>query len=113
MVCSGSSAGDRHRSIRRLMVGLWAEVSAEAFKRIIELWTEPDQDREAPFRGHLANVIPSYPDTLGLPVSVQLTGAKSRPAFVSRARPNTLRPGVRSWRERPPSIGMESTDRKR
>jgi hypothetical protein len=59
--------------------GLWAEISEEAFHRIIELWSDPEQAREAPFRGQLANLIPSYSDTLGLPLSVQLTGAKSRP----------------------------------
>jgi hypothetical protein len=61
--------------------GLWAEVSEEAFKRIVELWSAPEQERESPFSGQLANLIPSYPDTLGLPLTVQLTGTQSRPTL--------------------------------
>jgi hypothetical protein len=59
--------------------GLWAEISETAFNRIMELWSNSEQQRESPFSGQLANVIPSYPNTLGLPLTVQLTGAKSRP----------------------------------
>jgi hypothetical protein len=61
--------------------GLWAEVSESAFRRVVELWSAPDQASEPPFQGTLANVIPSYPNCLGLPLSVQLTGASSRPEF--------------------------------
>jgi hypothetical protein len=59
--------------------GVWAEVSEPVFRRILEVWSDPAQDQEPPFDGKLANVIPSYPDTLGLPLIVQLTGARSRP----------------------------------
>lgn len=59
--------------------GLWAEVSESAFRRILELWSAPDQAREPPIEASLANVIPSYPDTLGLPLIVRLTGPTSRP----------------------------------
>lgn len=61
--------------------GLWAEVSEATFSRIVELWTESDQASEPPFEGRLANVIPSYPDTMDLPLAVQLTGPTSRPEF--------------------------------
>jgi len=61
------------------MWGLWAEVSADAFARIVELWSDPNQSDEPPLPGELANVIPSYRETLGLPLSVHLTGPTSRP----------------------------------
>ncbi len=61
--------------------GLWAEVSESAFSRILELWSEAEQASEPPFRGRLANLIPSYPTTLGIPLSVHLTGPTSRPEF--------------------------------
>ena len=59
--------------------GLWAEVSESSFRRILELWSASDQASEPPTEGALANLIPSYPDTLGLPLIVRLTGPTSRP----------------------------------
>jgi len=64
-----------------LMWGLWAEVSEAAFRRVLELWSAPDQSSEPPFDAELANVIPSYVDTLGLPMRVYLTGPTTRPRF--------------------------------
>jgi hypothetical protein len=61
--------------------GLWAEVSQSAFSRILELWSDAEQASEPPFQGTLANLVPSYPDTLGIPLSVHLTGPTSRPEF--------------------------------
>ena len=61
--------------------GLWAEVSESAFSRILELWSDAQQSSEPPFPGALANRVPSYPETLGLPLSVHLTGPTSRPEF--------------------------------
>ena len=62
--------------------GVWAEVSEEAFGRIHALWDAPDQDREPSMPGTLANRLPGYPDTVGLAVTVQLTGPTSRPHLV-------------------------------
>ena len=73
--------------------GLWAEVSEPAFRRILELWSAPDQASESAIEAALANVIPSYPDTLGLPLVVRLTGPTSRPEF--RFAPNAQHPFVR------------------
>jgi len=61
--------------------GLWAEIPEPAFRRILEIWSAPDQASEPPMQAALANVIPSYASTLGLPLSVRLTGPTSRPEF--------------------------------
>jgi hypothetical protein len=47
--------------------GIWAEVSAEAYQRALDLWRDPDQGSEPPFPGRLANTCPGYPETQGLP----------------------------------------------
>lgn len=59
--------------------GLWAEVPESAFRRILALWSAPDQASEPPIETSLANAIPSYPETLGLPLIMRLTGPTSRP----------------------------------
>ena len=73
--------------------GLWAEISEPAFRRILELWSAPDQANEPPIEGVLANLIPSYPDTLGLPLVVRLTGPASRPELCFG--PDSAHPFVR------------------
>ncbi len=59
--------------------GLWVEVAEPDARRAWELWDSPEQAREPPFQGWLANQVQGYPDTLGLPVQVQLTGPTTRP----------------------------------
>ena len=68
--------------------GLWAEIAEKDATRILELWSDPDQRNEPPFRGTLANHLPGYPETLGLPVEVRLTGPTTRPeiAFPAHAQ---------------------------
>jgi hypothetical protein len=61
--------------------GVWAEVAESSFNRIIQLWSEADQKGEPLFQGELANLIPSYPNTLGLRLFIRLTGPTSRPEF--------------------------------
>ena len=59
--------------------GLWAEVSEEDSRVIWEAWDDPDQARLPPMQATIANRIPGYPDTTGLPVVLRLTGPESRP----------------------------------
>lgn len=61
--------------------GLWAELEQGDFETTLLHWRDPDQAKVPPFNGRLANTIRHYPETLGLPVSVQLTGLKTRPAL--------------------------------
>jgi hypothetical protein len=61
--------------------GIWAEVSPEDYLRVGELWSDPKQSAEPPFPGRLANAIPGYPPTVGLPGRIQLTSPTSIPKF--------------------------------
>src|SRR5688572_12832266 len=59
--------------------GLWAEVTEEDSRVIWKAWNDPDQNRIPPMQARLANRIPGYPDTIGLPVLLKLTGPTTRP----------------------------------
>ena len=97
---------------RDLMWGLWAEVSEAAFKRILDLWTDPNQDKEPPFSGELANVIPSYADTLGLPNPCASHGAAIAASIcVRRQRQAPIYRSVRVGGECTSSLGVEQVDR--
>ena len=61
--------------------GLWVEVDDATAERMAELDEEPDQHEEPPFRATLANRVHGYPDTLGLPVWVQLQSPTQRPVL--------------------------------
>jgi hypothetical protein len=61
--------------------GVWARVDEEHFRRYDELWDDPGRGREPPFPGRLANQLPGYPQTLGLPVTVRLGWGNARPTF--------------------------------
>src|SRR5262249_34861713 len=65
--------------------GVWAEVERPAFKRYVELYDQ-DASREPPFAGTLANALPSYDDTLELPVQIQFQIQTRRPSV--RVLPN-------------------------
>jgi hypothetical protein len=59
--------------------GLWAEIAEKDATRVLELWDSVAQNQEPPFRANIANHIPGYPETLGLPVQMRLTGPTTRP----------------------------------
>ena len=59
--------------------GLWAEVSEDDSTVIWKAWDDPHQDKIPPMQARIANRIPVYPDTTGLPVVLRLTGPQSRP----------------------------------
>jgi hypothetical protein len=65
---------------RPLHWGLWVKVSRDAFLRIVDLWHDPDQHLEPAKDAELANRIPGYADTLGLPCSLQLRSPRQRPS---------------------------------
>lgn len=65
--------------------GLWVEVSGDAFREVVARWSDPEQHAQPPFESTLANHIPSYPETLGLPCRLQLTGPTTRPSILFAA----------------------------
>jgi hypothetical protein len=71
-------------------IGLWVEVEQPAFKRIYELWSEPDQANEPPFPANVANTIPTLPRTIGLPAFVYLTGPSTRPSIALSSEEHPL-----------------------
>jgi hypothetical protein len=89
-----ASIGDERFFVRALLplpvhgrevpynLGVWAEVTEEAFFRVLDLWDEPDQDKEPGFPAILQNRIPYLPETCGLPVMLHLTGPKTRPRLL-------------------------------
>jgi hypothetical protein len=70
--------------------GVWAEVNKESFDRILALWSDENQASEPPLQGTLANEIPLFEGTLGLPLKIRLTGPTTRPAFHLDESPHPL-----------------------
>jgi hypothetical protein len=63
----------------------------KTYQRIYELWSDPDQANEPRLPATLANRIPLHPiDSLGLAISIQLTGPKTRPEYLINAVDHTL-----------------------
>lgn len=60
--------------------GIWAEVPEADFRRILELWSAPEQVNEPAIDATLANEVPYYGGTYGLRVALSLTGPKTRPS---------------------------------
>lgn len=58
--------------------GVWVELSEQDFYRYLELY-DKDGSSEPMVPGTIANAIPGYPPTLGLPVMVQFQSSSSRP----------------------------------
>jgi hypothetical protein len=59
--------------------GFWAEITEEDSVTIMNAWDDPHQARMPPMQARLANRVRGYLDTTGLPVSLRLTGPKTRP----------------------------------
>ncbi len=60
-------------------IGLWVEVSQQAFERVYELWDEENQTEEPAFQAKIANDIRIHPPACGLAASLSLTGPTTRP----------------------------------
>jgi hypothetical protein len=90
--------------------GLWVEVDDQAYWRVASVWDDPNQSAEPPFACTVANDIPGYPSTRGLPGVIQLTSPRLRPSLTptpDSAHPFAVetRTGVRferalEWRSR-------------
>ncbi len=73
-----------------LIWGLWVEVSQDSFKRFGELWDVALREHEPPMPGQLANDIPVYPRTIGLPCRLVLKNARRRPSIEIEAGDHPL-----------------------
>jgi hypothetical protein len=62
-------------------LGVWAEIDRDSFQKIWDLWDDPNQGKEPPMTGTLANAIPSVVHTIGLSVLVKLSDPDTRPSF--------------------------------
>jgi hypothetical protein len=67
---------------RKLHWGVWVEVTSPVYQRIMDLWDDTSQSAEPPLPGTLANDLPDYPPTIGLPGSIHLTGPSTAPSFL-------------------------------
>ena len=70
--------------------GVWAEVDHDSYMTIVTHVDDPNQAALGPFPGTLANRLPHYPDTVGLPGSIRPTGPRTRPEF--RLAPDSEHP---------------------
>jgi hypothetical protein len=59
--------------------GVWVEVEWPVFRRHLDLY-DKDATGEPEAQGALANALPTYGRTLGLPVRIQFQSSTSRPA---------------------------------
>ena len=59
--------------------GVWVEVERHVFERYLSLF-QVDGSAEPPHSGTLANALPSYDATLGMPVLIQFGDRKQRPS---------------------------------
>lgn len=88
----GKADGERHRYFVRCVLkvdlldaegatawGIWAEVAEVDFRLIVEKWSDPDQASLPPVEAVLANRVRDYPETIGLPAKLRLTGPTTRP----------------------------------
>jgi hypothetical protein len=70
--------------------GVWVEVDREHYRLAHSLWDSPEQHRQPPFPGRVANNLEGYPPTIGLPGSVQLESPGRVPTFVLDDRDHPL-----------------------
>jgi hypothetical protein len=62
--------------------GVWAAVGEADYRRYEVLFDDPAPDGEPPFAGRIANQIPGYPQTLGVPITIHLEQGNARPSFM-------------------------------
>jgi hypothetical protein len=64
---------------RPFVWGVWTSVSAQNFKRAVELWESAERANESPYFGWLCTALPLYPDTLHLKTNVHTRPPGERP----------------------------------
>ena len=59
--------------------GVWVELDAPDFARVLDDWDREGRETSPPLLGRLANELPVYPETRGLPVHVHTRPIGMRP----------------------------------
>ncbi len=75
--------------------GVWGEVSEETYERCRELFRDENQHQAPRFPAQLANRLPGYPSTLGLPMAMQLVSPDLRPVFYLETNEHALDTDIR------------------
>ena len=71
-------------------IGIWAEVSKKDFVRVLSLSAKPALASAPPIPARLANQVPFHESTMGLSVTLQLTGPDTVPEVQVRPCNHTL-----------------------
>jgi hypothetical protein len=61
---------------------VWVEINQNDYERSIELWETAGRELEPPYPGKLANELPGYEHSKGLPLQVVTMGVGERPSFI-------------------------------
>lgn len=59
--------------------GLWVEVAEKDSNTVWHAWDDPEQRRIPQMQARVANRVPGYPDTIGVPALLKLTGPTTLP----------------------------------
>ena len=72
-------------------IGVWAEITLGDYKRIYDLWSDRELASEPRMAATLANQLPlQTSNSLGLAISIQLTGPTTRPEYFIEATEHEL-----------------------
>lgn len=68
----------------------WVELNQADFERACDLWDAPGRESEPPYSGTLATLLPDYPETVNLNVSIQTRPVGLRPFIEVRTLDHPL-----------------------
>lgn len=79
-----------HGRVEPYHIGIWAEVSEKNFFRALALSSKPAQASTPPIPARLANQLPFHESSMGLSLTLQLTGPDTVPEVQLRPCKHTL-----------------------
>ena len=75
---------------RPYRLGVWAQISEDDFRTVVETWKMEDQSSIPPITGYLANNVPEHKESLGCMLEIILKGPTERPEIHIKEKDNTL-----------------------
>lgn len=63
------------------VVHAWAALDEDNFYRVLAFWEDEGREDRPSFNAVLANDVPGVPNTIGLPLTLTITGPHQRPAL--------------------------------